>query len=108
MTLFRHPFRRRKRRGQTPGCQKRHCREVHSDCLVCPLSDIPVGRGARVYGFDEHLPAYRSAQLQAYGLAPGYQVRVLQHSPVTVIQVEHVELALEGDLARMVMVEAIG
>ncbi len=35
----------------------------------------------------------------AYGLTPGAQVRVVQHSPVTVVQVENLEIALERSLA---------
>jgi Fe2+ transport system protein FeoA len=45
--------------------------------------------------------------LQAYGLAPGHCVRILQHSPVTIVQIEHTELALEGGLARQVEVEGV-
>jgi Fe2+ transport system protein FeoA len=42
--------------------------------------------------------------LQAYGLVPGYWVEVLQHSPVTVIKIEHSEVAMENDLAAQVWV----
>ena len=50
------------------------------------------------------MPKERLNHLRAYGLVPGHCVRVLQHSPVTVVQVEHTELALEGDLARQIEV----
>jgi Fe2+ transport system protein FeoA len=47
----------------------------------------------------------RRAHLQAYGLVPGHWVRILQHSPVTIVQIEHLELAMEHGLARQVQVE---
>jgi Fe2+ transport system protein FeoA len=68
------------------------------------LVDIPPGCRARVVGFLVGLSDERKAHLQSYGLTPGTWVRVVQHSPVTVIQVEQLELALEGDLARQVQV----
>lgn len=72
------------------------------------LADVPTGCRARVVGFCPGLPADRLAYLQAYGLAPGYWVRVLQHNPVTVVQVEHTELALETELACEVWVKEEG
>jgi Fe2+ transport system protein FeoA len=68
------------------------------------LVDIPPGGWAQVVGFLVGLSEERKAHLQSYGLTPGTWVRVVQHSPVTVIQVEQLELALEGDLARQVQV----
>jgi Fe2+ transport system protein FeoA len=58
-----------------------------------------------VKGFCPGLSPERLAQLQSYGLLPGYWVRVLQHSPVTLIQVEQTELALETELACEVQIE---
>lgn len=40
-------------------------------------------------------------------MVPGYLVRVIQQAPVTVVQIEHTELALESGLAREVQVEDI-
>jgi len=68
------------------------------------LVDVPVGWQAKISGFTPGLSAERNAHLQSYGVVPGYWVRVVQHSPVTVIQVEHIELALERGLARKVLV----
>lgn len=70
------------------------------------LADAPVGHLVRVVGFRPGLSAHRQARLQAYGLVAGYWVRVLQHSPVLVVEIEHTELALEGELADQVWVEA--
>lgn len=69
------------------------------------LADTPPGRRMRVRGFSARLPAERQAHLQAYGLIAGHSVKVLQHAPITVVQIEHTELALEGGLARLVEVE---
>jgi Fe2+ transport system protein FeoA len=49
-------------------------------------------------------PEHR-AHLQAYGVIPGYEVRVVQHKPVTVVQIEHTELALEAGVAGQVWLE---
>jgi Fe2+ transport system protein FeoA len=74
-----------------------------------PLSlvDIAPGRSAQVIGFYPGLPSDRYAQLRAYGVAPGSSVKIIQHEPVTIIQVEFTELALEADLARGVQVAII-
>jgi Fe2+ transport system protein FeoA len=60
-----------------------------------------------VVGFDT--PAIeQQTQLQAYGLIAGRMVRVVQHAPVTVVQIDQTELALEGELADGIQVEAVG
>jgi Fe2+ transport system protein FeoA len=81
------------------------------DCTLCQgdlaaptLADIRPGCRAKVVGFCQSIPAERRAYLQAYGLAPGYWVTVVQHSPVTVVEVEHTQLALETELACEVQV----
>jgi Fe2+ transport system protein FeoA len=68
------------------------------------LADVPLGCSVRVAGFSPSLNPDRRAHLQAYGLVPGYQVLVLQQSPVTVVRVENTELALECDLAEEIQV----
>jgi Fe2+ transport system protein FeoA len=72
--------------------------------LEATLADIPPGDGVELRGFAPGLPQERRAHLQAYGLVPGRFVRVLQHNPVTVVQVEHCEIALEDDLACQICV----
>ncbi len=84
---------------------RRRRKHYRQGCAECTLADVPVGRRACVRGFEAGVPTERRAHLQAYGLAPGYWVRILQHSPVTVVQIEHLELALENNLARQVQVE---
>jgi Fe2+ transport system protein FeoA len=68
------------------------------------LLDVPPGMHVRIEGFAPDLSPARKSQLQAYGLVPDYWVEVLQHSPVTVIKIEHSEVAMENDLAALVWV----
>ena len=68
------------------------------------LLDIPVGCHGMIEGFSADIRPARKSQLQAYGLVPGYWVEVLQHSPVTVVKIEHSEVAMENELARQVIV----
>ncbi len=70
------------------------------------LLEIPPGSQAQVVDFYD-LSAVQVENLQAYGLAPGHQLQVLQHSPVTVIQIGNTELALEAEIARQVEVELL-
>jgi Fe2+ transport system protein FeoA len=91
---FRHKNRVRRKRGRA--------------CLNCEycdtLADAKPGRCLRVRGFLPGLSTERRTHLQAYGVVPGHCVRVLQHSPVTVVQIEYTELALENDMARLIQV----
>ncbi len=69
------------------------------------LTELSPGTRARILGFNSDLSPERRAILQAYGVLPGGEMWVRQHNPVTVIQVEHTELALEADLANAILVE---
>jgi hypothetical protein len=93
--------------GRASRWERRQRRHHGKGKFEWTLVDVPPGWQAKVSGFSEGIPAARRVQLQAYGLRPDYWVRVLQHSPVTVIQVEHIELALEADLADGVQVKAM-
>jgi len=92
---FRHNKRacKGRRSGGYPGCEK---------CNT--LAEAQPGRCLRVMGFLPGLSAERRTHLQAYGVIPGHCVRVLQQSPVTVVQIEYTELALENDMARLIQV----
>lgn len=70
------------------------------------LADIGPGSRARLVGFCPGLGADRRAQLMAYGVTPGHTIQVLQHTPVTIIQVEYTELAMEIEVACEILVEA--
>lgn len=69
------------------------------------LAHAPVGCMLRILGFAD-LPSTSHEHLQAYGLMPGQVVCVLQHRPVTIVQVDRIELALEAEIARCVLVAA--
>ena len=87
--------------------RKRWLIQPRSSQKRCTLADVPSGHQALIEGFTYSIPTDRREHLQAYGVVPGHWVQVIQHSPVTVIQIEHTELALELDLARKVNVEKI-
>ena len=70
------------------------------------LGEVPKGASVRVVAV-ENVNGSRPLQMQAYGLAPGRTVQVLQQDPVTVVRADHTELALEGDLASKVLVEVV-
>ena len=70
------------------------------------LADVAPGGKALVRALDG-LEEDRREHLQAYGLVPGRHVRVMQHAPVTVVQVEHTHLAFESHLAAGIAVEPI-
>jgi Fe2+ transport system protein FeoA len=91
---FRRKNRVRRGRGRTcPNCE---------ECDT--LAEAQPGRCWRVRGFLPGLSAERRSHLQAYGVVPGHWLRVLQHLPVTVVQIEYTELALENDMARLIQV----
>ena len=69
------------------------------------LGEVKPGATVRIAGFAKPLPSRQREHLAAYGLVAGRTVRVLQHSPATVVQIEHLELALEGEIAARVNVE---
>jgi Fe2+ transport system protein FeoA len=70
------------------------------------LADVPAGAQVRIVGFCPGLSPERRAHLLAYGMTPGYEAKVLQKNPVTIIRVEHVELAMEIELACEILVES--
>ena len=69
------------------------------------LADVPPGSQAELIGFSDDFPADRKAYLQAYGLVLNHQIQVVQHSPVTIIRLDNIELALENDLAKGIRVQ---
>jgi len=79
--------------------------------LPLTLLDVPLGCHAKIgappTSADPNSSAQGLDQLQAYGLASGYWVRVLQRTPVIVVQIDHLELAMENELASRVPIEEI-
>jgi Fe2+ transport system protein FeoA len=88
---------------------KRHFFKQHGFTKPLPstisLTDVSPGSQAHIMGFDPRMPINQRIRLQAYGLTPGQTVRVHQHTPVTILQIEHLELALEYELAQAVLVD---
>lgn len=67
------------------------------------LDRVPPGCKAVLQDLSRLRPD-QQAHLRAYGMAPGRELRVLQHAPETVIQIEFTELAFEKEIARKVLV----
>jgi hypothetical protein len=70
------------------------------------LADAPLGCKVKVVGFSAGVPQDRRFYLQAYGLVVNYWVQVVQHKPVTIVRLDNIELALENDLARGILVQS--
>ncbi len=87
-----YPRRRRRRGGEL----------LHGMARVS-LAEIPPGCEATLLGFAE-VDAGMGGALRSYGLLPGRRVLVLAQQPVTIVQVEQTELALESQLARAILV----
>ena len=86
---------------------RRHRPVILEQNSTSTLADVPPGAQAEVESFLAGLSDERQAHLRAYGLAPGSRVQVKQHRPVTVVQIDHTELAMEAVLARQVGVQNI-
>jgi Fe2+ transport system protein FeoA len=85
--------------------RRRKHKAACTEAGVMTLADVPVGACARVVKFCERIPRVRRDQLQAYGLSPGKSVRIEQHFPVTIVQIDHIEIALERSLAELIFVK---
>jgi Fe2+ transport system protein FeoA len=85
--------------------RRRKRKTARTEAGLMTLADVPVGACAWVVKFCERIPRARRDQLQAYGLSPGKSVRIEQHFPVTIVQIEHIEIALERSLAEMIFVK---
>lgn len=68
------------------------------------LAAIPVGECAVVTALAPEMPLHRRQALLAYGVEPGKCLHLLQQSPLTVIRVDQMELALEKELAELINV----
>ncbi len=69
------------------------------------LLQVKPGKRAKVSGFSSKLSPERKLHLQAYGVIPGRDIQVRQHNPITVIQVEQTEIAIESGLAEEILVK---
>jgi hypothetical protein len=78
----------------------------HASAATAALADIPLDHQARVVGMGALPPAQRE-QLHGYGLLPGRVLRVVQRTPLVVVQIEHAELAIETEVARVIQVDEL-
>ncbi|MEZ5077579.1 MAG: FeoA family protein [Solirubrobacterales bacterium] len=69
------------------------------------LVDVAPGTVVRVVEIGAAAADWRE-RLQAYGLAPGGVLKVLQHAPVTVVRVDRTDLAFEAPIATGILVSA--
>ena len=70
------------------------------------LTGTPVGRMVHIAEFGDEIDPLQREQLHAYGLSAPHPVKVLQQQPMTVILCDHVELALEHEVAHHIWVDA--
>ena len=69
------------------------------------VRDLAAGARARVL----HLAGERSRDaLAVFGLVPGAELELLQTAPAYVLRVGETELALDGEVAGRILVEAVG
>ncbi len=71
------------------------------------LRDLPPGSRARVCEFATDAPTRCREALIAYGLCPGQWLWVRRNSPVTVVEVDQLELALDPDLAQWIEIDRL-
>ncbi len=64
------------------------------------------GESVDVTAFAQAMTPEQVALLRTYGIDLGRAVTVMQHRPMTVIQVDHTEVALESELAALILVHA--
>jgi Fe2+ transport system protein FeoA len=69
------------------------------------LADISPGSQVELVGYDEGFPTDRKEHLQAFGLVRNNPIQVIQQTPVTIIHLDNIELALENDLAKGIRVQ---
>jgi len=105
--FWRRGKRRRCNKNRFRGFGHKRRRKVGHLLSKCTLFDVPPGTRTRVLGFSPELTKGRKAHLQSYGLMPGNWVSIIQQSPVTVVKIDHLELALEHDLAQKIEVEEV-
>jgi len=70
---------------------------------VIPLIEAPAGTPVRIVSTDGLSPQIW-VTLQAYGIVPGKLIRLLQHNPEFVVEVEATELAFEKEVAVKIFV----
>ena len=80
---------------------------IHHETPPRSLLDVRPGHTTTITGFAGQTPPETRERLLAYGLLPGQTLRVLAQKPLTVLQIEHTELALERELAHCVAIDDV-
>ena len=83
---------------------KKGSKEIDVEPATLTIADLSPGMEARIVSL-QGVHELRREQLMAYGLAPGGCVQVLQHNPATILIVDHMELAVEDDVASRITVD---
>ncbi len=65
------------------------------------------GDSVQVEAFGETMSEQHGALLRTYGIDIGRSIRVVQHRPMTVLEVDQTEVALESELAELILVRAV-
>lgn len=94
-------------RAATSGQRRRDRAAADASPDAPTLADAAPGVSVRVRAIGTGADKWRE-HLQAYGISRGREIQVVQQLPVTVVRVDHVELAFEARIAREIAVEALG
>jgi Fe2+ transport system protein FeoA len=73
---------------------------------VIALDRVPAGTTARLAEPEPTLASSFRELLAAYGLVPGHLVTVVAQKPMPIVLCDHVELAIEADVAAKLRVDA--
>lgn len=63
------------------------------------LTDFAPGSDVVVQAIQSGIPDDERSHLLAWGIAPGTELRLITHQPVTRLLIEHTELAIERSVA---------
>jgi Fe2+ transport system protein FeoA len=69
-----------------------------------PLTHVGAGVDVRIRSLDA-MPAGRRARIEAFGIAPGGTVRLVQRRPVPVVRVGETDLAVGAEILDEILVE---
>jgi Fe2+ transport system protein FeoA len=84
----------------------RPAKPSRTDSAGLTLDLVPEGKTVRILRFGQ-IGVEQGRHLQAYGMLPGRAVLVLAHNPLTILQIEQTELALENSVAHSVFVDLV-
>lgn len=87
--------------GRLLSAPKRAVRKAPKESILV----IRPGETVEVAEFGHGMPADQAALLRTYGIGEGRMVKVVQHRPMTVLEVDQTEVALESDLAAHILVK---